>query len=212
MKDSRKILEIYVEGGGKSNNHRAKLRAAFLEALRDLRAKAAVKKWDLRPIFLGPGPEAFKRFVKDTPAPANSHRLLLIDAEGPVTSDVPNHLLSQFGWDVSGLDPDDLHLMVQCMEVWFLADIDALKSYFGSKINVSRLPNRKNLEEEPKDDCLAKLKVACQPTPTGTYGKGEHSSDLLKRINWSKVCAHLKHAKRFNDRLVEIIAPSPADE
>lgn len=212
MKDSRKVLEIYVEGGGKSNNHRAKLRAAFLEALRDLRAKAAVKKWDLRPIFLGPGPEAFKRFVKDTPAPANSRRLLLIDAEGPVTSDVRNHLLSQFGWDVSGLDPDDLHLMVQCMEVWFLADIDALKSYFGPKINISKLPNRKNLEEEPKEDCFAKLKVACQTTPTGIYGKGEHSAELLKRITWSTVCARLPHAQRFNARLEAVISSATAAE
>jgi hypothetical protein len=212
VKRSRRTLEIYVEGGGKSNNHRAELRAAFLVALRDLKKRAADAGWTLHPIFLGPGPEAFKRFVKDSPAPENCHRLLLIDAEGPVTGRVGDHLSSQFHWNVSGLDPNDMHLMVQCMEVWFLADVEALKSYFGTKINLKKLPDRKNLEEEPKQDCLAKLEAACKPTPSGTYGKGEHSSGLLKLINWSSVCASLHHANRFNARLEAIISPPTAAE
>lgn len=39
-----------------------------------------------------------------------------------------------------GAEDHSLHLMVQCMEAWLVADPDCLKAYYGRGFNERRLP------------------------------------------------------------------------
>ena len=101
-----------------------------------------------------------------------------------------------------GATDDNAHLMVQCMETWFLADRDCLEAFFGRGFNRKALPGHRNIEEIAKADVFEGLKNAtrrCQPK--GEYGKGSHSFEILSEIDPSKVLAASPHAKRLIDTL-----------
>lgn len=61
--------------------------------------------------------------------------LCLVDADAPVTTDVLTHLRTQHHWAAPAPITDaQCHLMVQCMESWFLADPAALaRVYRGAR-------------------------------------------------------------------------------
>ena len=101
--------------------------------------------------------------------------------------------------------PDDAadehaHLMVQCMEAWFLADLDALAAYFGQGFNRNALPGRQEFEEVAKADLFDALKNATRQCRKGEYGKGRHSFDILEQIDADKVreCIAARVAPRRN--------------
>ena len=56
--------------------------------------------------------------------------VLLVDSEGPRGKGIQphgQHLKTRDSWNQpSGATDDQVHLMVQCMEAWFLADKDSL--------------------------------------------------------------------------------------
>ena len=66
--------------------------------------------------------------------------MLLVDAEGPVATGTCEHLRARDGWDMTGVDAQSVHLMVQTMEAWIVADADALGSYYGNGFNAGALP------------------------------------------------------------------------
>ena len=69
---------------------------------------------------------------------------------------------------MGGISEDSVHLMVQTMEAWIVADPDALAAYYGQGFRASALPSRPNLEEEDKDDILSALQRAIQNTGKAT--------------------------------------------
>ena len=73
-----------------------------------------------------------------------------MDSEGPVAQGAGPwaHLRARDGW-IRPADATDenAHLMVQCMETWFLADRDNLADYFGHGFNPNALPAREEIEE-----------------------------------------------------------------
>lgn len=79
--------------------------------------------------------------------------------------------------------------MVQTMETWLVADIDALRRYYGQGFNSSALPQRQNLEEEPKQAIYAALTRATQQTQKGEYAKIKHASQLLGKIRPDRIAA-----------------------
>jgi Domain of unknown function (DUF4276) len=99
-----------------------------------------------------------------------------------------------------------IHLMVQAMEAWVVADPDALATYYGQKFLRNTLPTRANLEEEPKADCAKKLSTATRPTQKGEYQKIRHAADLLARISAEKVRARCPHAEIMFSTLSSLIA------
>lgn len=133
----------------------------------------------------------------------NRAALLLVDSEAPVTSASPwLHLRQRPGdnWAVPpGANDDHCHLMVQCMEAWFLADRDGVAVYFGSGFRPGHFPSPgQAIEEIDKQDIyrmLAEATARC--SPKGAYRKGQHSFDLLARIDTAKVLQVSAWARRF---------------
>jgi hypothetical protein len=75
------------------------------------------------------------------------------------------------------------------MEIWIVADVDALSRFYGQGFAPNSLPRRVNLEEEPKVDVYNKLMRATRTTLKGAYGKSRHASQLLQSIDPTQVAA-----------------------
>lgn len=193
-------VRIFVEGGGNTRELKTRCRDGF----RQFFVNAGL---DHRLLAVFPGgarTEAYKSFKHEVESGrVGDLVVLLVDAEAPVGSpSVWIHLRSQDGWarpDRCG--EDNAHLMVQCMEAWFLADPDALALYFGRGFNARALPKRSNIEETPMVDIEASLRNATQRSSKGRYNKGRHSFDVLARLDPQKVLAAAPHAKR----LIEVL-------
>src|SRR5260370_34599352 len=62
--------------------------------------------------------------------------ILLVDSEDPIALETGDavadattrvrHLTKRDKWDLTGAAPDQVHLMVQCMEAWIASDPEAL--------------------------------------------------------------------------------------
>jgi hypothetical protein len=87
--------------------------------------------------------------------------------------------------------------MVQCTEAWFVADPEALASYYGSGFNAAVLPQHRIVESVAKDDVLSGLRNATARARRGAYHKTSHGFDLLGRIDPSVVRPRAPHAERF---------------
>src|SRR5690606_32766213 len=116
---------------------------------------------------------------------------LLVDSEAPVSVEDPwDHVKQREGdgWaKPSGATANHLHLMVEFMETWFLADPDALEAYFGKGFRRAALPKRSDIESICKADVSACLRAATKDTKSGPYGKGKHSFALLARLDAAKL-------------------------
>lgn len=96
--------------------------------------------------------QTFDRFVTATKRRAPSVvPLLLVDSEEAVAShSVWQHLRSRDRWNTpAGARDDQAFLMVQAMETWLLADIVALRRYFGTRLRQSALKQW----PRPQSDC-----------------------------------------------------------
>ena len=142
--------------------------------------------------------------------------LLLVDSEAPI-SEIgkvlePNefrpwiHLANRVGdqWPKpANAEDEHCHLMVECMENWFLADRNTLRAYFGQGFKISALPSQsKPVEAIRKSEVASALEDATAHCETkGRYSKGKHSFDLLGRIDPSLVVVGSPWAKRLIDQL-----------
>jgi hypothetical protein len=98
-----------------------------------------------------------------------------------------------------GSDETDCHLMVQCMEAWFLADHKTLQNFFGQGFNTKALPNTTaKIESITPKKIYQFLANATKSFKTkAKYGKGEHSFKLLAKIDPAKVTQTSPWAKRL---------------
>ena len=192
---------IYVEGGGDHRELKTKCRKAF---------KAFFERYLAgrmpRVVACGGRQTAYDDFCTAlTHAKDGDFIVLLVDSEGPVaeTSGPWLHLKNRDNWDKpDGATDDHAHLMVQCMEAWFLADKDCPVTFFGHGFNERALPGRSSIEEIPKRDIEEGLKRATrQCDRRGAYHKGHHSFEILAELNSEKVFAASPHAKRLIDAL-----------
>jgi hypothetical protein len=95
--------------------------------------------------------------------------------------------------------------MTQAMEAWFYADKESLKEYYGQHFKDAALSPRTNVEEIPKADLFDGLKRATKNCQKGEYSNGQHSFDILARIDPSKVVAASPHADRLLKALTSAI-------
>jgi len=216
-------IHIYVEGGGDTAQQKSDLRQGFDCLLSRAKDKAREKRfrWSLIPCGgRQQAYEAFKNALKAKPLAIN---ILLVDSEDPVSIFADQgidamirveHLKQRDNWAFDGVKPVHVHLMVQCMEAWIIADVDALKKFYGQGLLDNCLPKRDNLEEEPKINIYNKLRQATSHTQQGEYGKIKHASKLLKSIDVVKVEKRCPRFKEFMRWLEETIDPKPvpADE
>jgi hypothetical protein len=191
-------VRIYVEGGGDARSTKDACREGFRELFKKIVPAGSAPKV----IASGPRLKAFQNFcdaLRDYP---EQRIMLLVDSEGPVTAGVWDHLSSRSedGWNKpADASEDQAHLMVQCMEAWFLTDKDLLREYYGQHFGTRALPRQPNVELITKTHVEASLKQATRRTTKGPYQKSRHAFALLALIDPAKVRAASPHAAHFFD-------------
>lgn len=198
-------MKLFVEGGGDSNQ----LRTACREGFSKLITQAGVTKRP-RIVACGSRRDAYESFL--TEIASGQPAMLLVDSEDVVLaaaqpkSEPENwrpwlHLKNRKGdeWELPAAATDfQCHLMVECMENWFLADRITLKTFFGHGFQENALPPPdKPIEENRKTAVYDCLKKASRNSKKGEYSKGEHSFKLLAQINPQLLVSASPWANRF---------------
>jgi hypothetical protein len=187
--------KLYIEGGGPGKVSDSVFRKGwkmFLSRAAGSSAKFAVVRGGSRN-------ETWKKFVtaleKST---ADELPILVVDSEAAVTQSCWQHLDKQDGWKrPEGAGEDQVFLMVQTMETWFLADREGLRRFFGPSFSDSPLKNWPSLEAVDKKTILDALAKAT----AGKYEKGLPSFQLLETLDSEKVKAACPQARRLFERL-----------
>lgn len=205
------MVKLYVEGGGDATALKTECRQGFSTFL----AKAGLKNKP-RVVACGSRRDAYESYR--TAVNNGEEAVLLVDSEAAVATENQQgdagtwrpwrHLKQRQGdgWDKpADTIETNCHLMVQCMESWFLADRDALNSYFGQGFRQTALPAAANsIENVAKNVVLDGLENASRDCKTKrSYSKGEHSFKLLAAIDPAKVTAASPWAKRLVDELTK---------
>ena len=203
-------MKLYVEGGGDT----AALRKACREGFTRFLEKAGLKGHMPRIVACGNRRDAYESFC--TAIEMGEQAVLLVDSESPIADQHQQGLPQEWlPWEHLEQRPGDkwrkpetadelqCHLMVQCMESWFLADRDALKSFFKQGFQENQLPSAANaVESIAKQQVYQSLASASRDCKTkAQYGKREHSFKILALLDPSKVSAASPWAKRFHEEL-----------
>jgi hypothetical protein len=196
--------KLFVEGGGDNDALKSECRKAFAALLE----KAGFKGYMPRIVACGGRRNAFDQFCTAIRSGENL-AILLVDSEASVAEQDPwQHVAQRPGdrWEQpDGASADHLHLMVQCMEAWFLADRRALKDFYGQGFNERALPSAP-CEQVARPDLYHSLEQATRDTKTkGSYGKGEHSFKLLERLDPRLVRKASPWAERFFSTLDRLL-------
>ena len=190
-------LKVYVEGGGEGKSLRTRCRQGFSSFFEKANPAGRMPKI----IACGSKTSAFDKFCTALESKkAEEFIVLLVDSEAPVAdgSGPWLHLRTRDGWEQpDGAADENAHLMVQCMETWFLADKDCLAAFFGQGFNRKALPGHPEIEDVAKRDVLEGLKRATRQCKKGEYGKGRHSFDILERIDPAQVIGASPYAGRL---------------
>ncbi len=206
-----KEIAIYVEGGGDTAQQKAELRNGFDQLLGAVKQAARDKRigWKLVPSgSRNSTHQAFNNALEN--ARPGTLCVLLVDSEGPLPAESTkptsendearnawehavavvrrDHLRNRDGWSLDQGRPEQIHLMVQCMESWLVADPAGMRDYYKKDFHPDRLPVRPNLEEEPKAEVYRKIAVATRETSKKEYSEAnkskiKHASKILAAIS-----------------------------
>jgi len=194
-------VKLYVEGGGDSKALKTKCREGF----RSFLEKTGFAGRMPRVIACGGRSKAFDMFCHALASSTEeAFIVLLVDSEGPVADGAEpwRHLSGRDGWKKPPEATDEqAHLMVECMEAWFLADPDSLADYFGPGFDRKALPRRQEIERVAKKAVLRGLRKATHGCAKGGYCKGRHSFEILSRIDPAKIFDKSPYARRLIDAL-----------
>ena len=205
-------VTVYVEGGGDS----AELKGQCRKGFRALLAKAGFGGRLPRVVPCGPRNRAFSSFQRAL-RNGDGYPILLVDSEDPVAdADRPDvnpsgawrHLAKRDDWARSSDARDDqAQLMVTTMETWLLADRRTFIACFPD-MNANALPPDTDLENRSKPDVAAALRNATQSSSKGRYHKGNHSFDLLGKVEPEELKSRLPHFRRFIETLDARLPPA----
>jgi hypothetical protein len=102
---------------------------------------------------------AIKAFVVQS-TEEGTRNLLLVDSEDPVLEDgALDHLRSQGKTIPVSADPADVHLMIQCMETWLVADPHGARRVVGA-LDPTKAARHTDLESMSVSDVIQNLKRA----------------------------------------------------
>ena len=191
---------VHVEGGGNRRESRARCREGFSEFFQD----AGLARRVLRVIPGGARSETYKNFTDDVgSASGTDFVVLLVDSEAPMeAASVWEHLRTKDDWRrPDGCSEENVHLMVQCMEAWLVADRETLASYSGRDFNAGAVPHGTDVEGYTVGRLFGDLKRATRRCRKGPYSKGKHSFEVLARLDSQKVMAAAPHAQRLIETL-----------
>lgn len=198
-------IAIYVEGGGQSKDGKAELRVGFDGLLAQQKNAARARRMNWKTVLCGSRGEAFAAFHNAMTKQTADVVVLVVDSEEAVADSSPQgriaHLATRDGWQFSGVSEETVHLMVQCMEAWIVADPEKLDEFFGQGFRRNVLPKRLVLDEEPKDLLIEALKSATKPTKKGSYGKIEHAGKLLGMVRPGRVANRCKSFRLLTEFL-----------
>ena len=212
-------VKIYVEGGGLGHHSSlSKCRIAFGRFFeRLLRGKGKVSV-----IPCGGRAEAWRDFtIAHEKAEPRVHIILLVDSEGPVGTHVsPWDFLRDNERDKWQKPPDaeddQAHLMVQCMEAWFMADLETVVKYFSEHAKTTKQPKvSRDIEQIPKATIMDVLRKAARRFHKGKdtkmqgYEKVQDGFALLELIDPEKVCKASRHTRRLRDTLEKRLPDRP---
>jgi hypothetical protein len=191
---------LYIEGGGDGKALRTRCREGFEKLLRNAGCSGRMP----RIVACGGRAQAFEDFQAKLRDP-DASPVLLVDAEAPVEGQDPwAHVRARKGdgWTrPDAASGEQLHLMVQLMESWLIADRSALASFFGNGFREGALPRGTRLEEIPKRDVTSGLGEASRNSRKGEYHKGNHSFALLGCIDVARLSAASPWARRFFEHM-----------
>ena len=169
---------VYVEGGSSRKTDRVR----FLLAMRAFLRKGGTQAGDATPppevVACGSRGETLRKFRAACSRPSEATPVLLVDSEGPVDwgrGSAREHLQRVDNWDLRFTDDRGVHLMVQFMETWIIADP----------------------EQVGKSQVLAALKQATAATPRRRYDKTRDAPTLLERLDPRRVAARCRGCARL---------------
>lgn len=171
-------VRVFVEGGGDQRRTQTACRKAFSIFF----GKLLGDRPKPRIIASGSRDQAYRDFCRSLEHDPDTFSVLLVDAEGPVPAGktAVAHLRDRDRW-TNPLPNGQVHLMVQCMEAWFLADNTVLASYYGDGFRESALPRNPEIEQIPKRDIMDGLGRATAAAGKGPYHKTRHGFEILER-------------------------------
>ncbi len=200
---SRKVI-VYVEGGGDTRALQAPLREGFSK----LFERALGGRFRLRVVACGGRQQAFEDFKRGVRQHRDACCLLLVDSEAQVEAPTKwEHVRRRRGdgWvRPDGVGEAQLHLMVEAMEAWLLADRDALAGYFGQGFNAKKLPQSADLERVEKAVLNKRLDLATSPSRHGVYRKSDGFA-LIGRIDPARLRERCPHAAALLAELARLI-------
>ena len=194
---------IYIEGGGDSDALKTECRQAFTKFFEATGLKTKMP----RLVACGSRNTAFDKFK--TAIKNGQNAMLLVDSESPVPADTQTgkpispwkHLKERDGWErPTNATDDDVHLMVQCMESWFVADKAQFVVYYSKgnrQCTATAIPNCSDVEELDKKNVLQWLDKASLPSGKEKYSKGSRSFEVLATIRPEKVAGASYHFRRL---------------
>ena len=198
-------IRIYVEGGGDQRSGKAALREGFSKFLSSVREKARTQRVRWNIIACGSTRNAVEDYQNALERHRDAANILLVDSDGPLLLPPLDYLKRNGGFDVEGMSPKLVHLMVQVMETWLLSDRGALTRFYGAGFNRNALPRRSNMEEVDKRDVYQALSDAMLNTQKGEYHKIRHGPKILAMLDADRVRRRAAYCDRFFRTLEELI-------
>jgi hypothetical protein len=201
-------VHVFVEGGGDQprtlTECRKGFRLLFERALGD-RSRPGISA-------CGSRQEAYKDFCRSIEQNPDTFALLLVDAEDSVAEgeNVWTHLKKRDAWRRPASAQDNqAHLMVQCMEAWFLADPQKLVDFYGHGFKRDALRRNPQVEAIAKQDVMECLERATRDTEA--YHKTRHAFAILATLDPATIRQRSPHAEELFSVLLDKLA-LPAEE
>jgi len=132
---------------------------------------------------------------------ANPHawNVLLLDSDGP--ANCPHDELCR-GKKIDPSHSGSVFWMVQIMESWFLADLGALRTYFGDRFPETAARGNPKVEQIPKADAMSRIENAAG----GKYHKVRDGGKLLALTDSEKVRKAAPNCDRMFSTILTTLA------